>query len=99
MIWLFLVLLSLVQPGDHKLFRLEKLGPDYYKFLNHGFKAGQVTREQAKLKVDILGQVLKKHVTQLRSGEFFLLLNLSKNNIYFKQGKKSVKFHLFLYIV
>ena len=60
MLWLMLVLLSLAQPGDQKLFRLEKhsLGPDYYRFLNHGFKAGQVTREQAKLKVDILGNYL-----------------------------------------
>ena len=70
MFWLFLVLLSLAQPNHPKLFRLEKLGPEYYRFLNHGFKAGQVTREQAKLKVDILGKVLKKHVTQLRTGEF-----------------------------
>ena len=41
---------------------------DYQKFLNHGFKSGQMSKEFSKLKVDILGQVLKKHVTQLRSG-------------------------------
>ena len=74
MLWLVLVLLSLTQPADQKLFRLEKLGPEYYRFLNHGFKAGQVTREQAKLKVDILGKVLKKHVTQLRTGMYLITI-------------------------
>lgn len=41
---------------------------DYQKFLNHGFKSGQMSKELSKLKVDVLGKVLKKHVTQLRSG-------------------------------
>ena len=41
---------------------------DYQKFLNHGFKSGQMSKELSKLKVDILGKLLKKHVTQLRSG-------------------------------
>ena len=45
------------------------LHSDYYKFLNHGYKSGQVSKEMSKLKVDVLGQLLKKHVTQLRSGE------------------------------
>ena len=45
------------------------LHSDYYKFLNHGYKSGQVSKELSKLKVDVLGQLLKKHVTQLRSGE------------------------------
>ena len=70
------MLLGLSQQVDPKLFRLEKLGNDYYRFLNHGFKASQITREQSKLKVDVLGQVLKKHVTQLRSGELTFLLPL-----------------------
>ena len=41
---------------------------DYQKFLNHGFKSGQMSKELSKLKVDVLGKLLKKHVTQLRSG-------------------------------
>ena len=41
---------------------------DYQKFLNHGFKSGQMSKELSKLKVDVLGKMLKKHVTQLRSG-------------------------------
>ena len=41
---------------------------DYQKFLNHGFKSGQMSKELFKLKVDVLGKLLKKHVTQLRSG-------------------------------
>ena len=41
---------------------------DYQKFLNHAFKSGQMSKELSKLKVDVLGKMLKKHVTQLRSG-------------------------------
>ena len=52
---------------------------DYQKFLNHGFKSGQMSKELSKLKVDVLGKVLKKHVTQLRSGnqneQEFILTN------------------------
>ena len=32
------------------------------------YKTGE-RKELSKLKVDILGQVLKKHITQLRSGK------------------------------
>ena len=45
---------------------------DYQKFLNHGFKSGQMSKELSKLKVDVLGKMLKKHVTQLRSGNQLL---------------------------
>jgi hypothetical protein len=31
---------------------------------------GHVTRDQTKLKVDVLGSLLKKHVSKLRSGTF-----------------------------
>ena len=47
---------------------------DYQKFLNHGFKSGQMSKELSKLKVDVLGKVLKKHVTQLRSGNQHTIL-------------------------
>jgi hypothetical protein len=36
-----------------------------------GYLAGHVTREQTKQKVDVLGSLLKKHVSKLRSGEQF----------------------------
>ena len=48
---------------------------DYQKFLNHGFKSGQMSKELSKLKVDVLGKVLKKHVTQLRSGITNMIVN------------------------
>ena len=47
---------------------------DYQKFLNHGFKSGQMSKELSKLKVDVLGKVLKKHVTQLRSGNQYIFV-------------------------
>ena len=40
------------------------------QFLNHGYKGSQVTREQSKIKVDVLGRMLKKHVTKLRTSEY-----------------------------
>lgn len=46
---------------------------DFHRFLNYGYKTGD-SRELSKLKVDVLGQVLKKHVSQLRSGRFIFLL-------------------------
>ena len=39
---------------------------DLQSFLD--YKTGE-RKELSKLKVDILGQVLKKHITQLRSGK------------------------------
>ena len=41
---------------------------DYQKFLNHGFKSGQMSKELSKLNVDVLGKLLKQHVPQLRCG-------------------------------
>ena len=53
---------------------------DFHKFLNYGYKTGD-TRELSKLKVDVLGQVLKKHVSQLRSGKFIISF-FTKNKLW-----------------
>ena len=57
------LLLAFVSPTTY-----QQSPRDYYQFLNHGYKFGQTSKELSKLKVDVLGKVLKKHVTQLRSG-------------------------------
>ena len=61
-------LIILLGCGDTKIPNYNTTLRDYNQFLNHGYKSGQMSKEFSKLKVDILGQVLKKHVTQLRSG-------------------------------
>ena len=57
------LLLAFVSPTTY-----QQSPRDYYQFLNHGYKFGQTSKELSKLKVDVLGKVLKMHVTQLRSG-------------------------------
>ena len=58
-----LLLPLLLGPAVHA-----SIAQDHNLLFYHDFRAGQIS-QQSKQKVDILGQVLKKHVSQLRSGE------------------------------